>query len=55
MSGAIPPLPNTPSWRGAKFSTGITLPLPLCDIIDQEKKYRQSKDKIKINIKIGRK
>jgi len=24
MSGAIPPLPNTPSWRGAQFknSTG---------------------------------
>jgi len=31
MSGAIPPLPNTPSWYGAKLrkSTGATLPLPL--------------------------
>jgi hypothetical protein len=30
MSGAIPPLPNTPSWRGAelKTSTGTTLLLP---------------------------
>jgi hypothetical protein len=28
MSGAIPPLPNTSSWRGAYLSTGITLPLP---------------------------
>jgi len=28
MSEAIPPLPNTPSWRGAqlKKSTGTTLP-----------------------------
>jgi len=28
MRGAIPPLPNTPSWRGAqlKKSTGTTLP-----------------------------
>jgi hypothetical protein len=31
MCGAIPPLPNTPSWCGAQFkkSTGTTLPLPL--------------------------
>jgi hypothetical protein len=29
MRGAIPPLPNTPSWRGAQLSTGTTLPLPL--------------------------
>jgi hypothetical protein len=30
MSVAIPPLPNTPSWRGAQLkNTGITLPLPL--------------------------
>jgi hypothetical protein len=30
MSAAIPPLSNTPSWRGAqlKRSTGTTLPLP---------------------------
>jgi hypothetical protein len=30
MCGAIPPLPNTPSWRGAQFkkSIGTTLPLP---------------------------
>jgi hypothetical protein len=27
MRGAIPPLPNMPSWRGSqKKSTGITLP-----------------------------
>jgi hypothetical protein len=26
MSGAIPPLPNTPSLRGAWLSTGTTLP-----------------------------
>jgi hypothetical protein len=28
MHGAIPPLPNTPSWRGAQFkrSTGTSLP-----------------------------
>jgi hypothetical protein len=24
MSGAIPPLPNTPSWRGVQLSTGTT-------------------------------
>jgi hypothetical protein len=31
MSGVIPPIPNTPSWRGAQFekSRGITLLLPL--------------------------
>jgi hypothetical protein len=29
MSGAIPPLPNTPSWRVQLKSTGTTLPL-LC-------------------------
>jgi hypothetical protein len=31
MSGAIPPLPNTLSWRGdqLKISTGTTLHLPL--------------------------
>jgi hypothetical protein len=30
MSGAIPPLPDMPSWCGAqlKESTGTTLPLP---------------------------
>jgi hypothetical protein len=27
MRGAIPPFPPPP-WRGAKFSTGTTLPLP---------------------------
>jgi hypothetical protein len=26
MRGAIPPIPNTPSWRGAELSTGTTLP-----------------------------
>jgi hypothetical protein len=32
MRGAITPLPNTPSWRGAWLSTGTTLHLllPLC-------------------------
>jgi hypothetical protein len=29
MRGAIPPLPTTPSWRGASLSTGTTLSLPL--------------------------
>jgi hypothetical protein len=31
MHAAISPLPNTPSWRGARFkkSTRTTLPLPL--------------------------
>jgi hypothetical protein len=31
MHGAIPPLPNTSSWRGAQLrkGTGTTLPLPL--------------------------
>jgi hypothetical protein len=30
MRGAIPPLPNTPSWRGAqfKYKQGKILPLP---------------------------
>jgi hypothetical protein len=27
MRGAIPPLPNTPSWRGTQLSIG-TSPLP---------------------------
>jgi hypothetical protein len=27
MRGAVPPLPNTPSWRGAQL-TGITFPVP---------------------------
>jgi len=29
MRGAIPPLPNTCSWRGSQFRTGTTLPLLL--------------------------
>jgi hypothetical protein len=29
MLGAIPPLPNTSSWRGAWLSTGTNLPLAL--------------------------
>jgi hypothetical protein len=28
MRGAIPPIPNTSSWRGALLSTGTTSPLP---------------------------
>jgi hypothetical protein len=28
MPGAIPPLPNTSSWRGAELSAGTTLRLP---------------------------
>jgi hypothetical protein len=28
MRGAIPPLPNTSSWRGSEFSTGTAFPLP---------------------------
>jgi hypothetical protein len=28
MRGAIPPLPNTSSWRHVSLSTGTTLPLP---------------------------
>jgi len=28
MRGAVPPLPNTPCWRGAQ-STGTPLALPL--------------------------
>jgi hypothetical protein len=31
MSGAIPSLPNTPSWRGTQ-SSGTTLPLQLVSI-----------------------
>jgi hypothetical protein len=27
MCGAIPPLPNTPSWHGAHLKQGTTLPL----------------------------
>jgi hypothetical protein len=27
MCGAIPQLPNTPSWRGSQKSTGKLLPL----------------------------
>jgi hypothetical protein len=29
MCGAVPPLPNTSSWRGAWLSTGTSLHLPL--------------------------
>jgi hypothetical protein len=29
MREAIPPLPNTSSWRGASLSTGTNLTLPL--------------------------
>jgi hypothetical protein len=39
MSGAIPPLPHTPSWRGAqlKKAQGQLLPLPLpTDSMDTE-------------------
>jgi hypothetical protein len=34
MHGAMPPLPNTSSWRGAWLRTGTTSPLPfiLCNI-----------------------
>jgi hypothetical protein len=43
MSGAIPPLRNTPSWRGAQFkkSTGTTLPLALPSSTECEHKYEQ--------------
>jgi hypothetical protein len=36
MSGAISPLPNTPSWRGAqlKHRDNFTLPLPLPYVIE---------------------
>jgi hypothetical protein len=49
MSGAIPPLPNTPSSRGAelKESTGTSLPLPLYHLTDIHEKYsnvRQSRE-----------
>jgi hypothetical protein len=29
MRAAIPPLPNTPSWRGVQLKHRATLPLPL--------------------------
>jgi hypothetical protein len=29
MRGAIPPLPNTLSWRGVQLKHRITLPLPV--------------------------
>jgi hypothetical protein len=32
MHGAIPSLPNTPSWRGGQISTGTTFPSFLCII-----------------------
>jgi hypothetical protein len=41
MSGAIPPLPNTSSWRGAELekiteiTLPLTLPLPLTEIKGQ--------------------
>jgi hypothetical protein len=39
MRGEIPPLPNTPSWRGAqlKKSTGTALPLPFTFICLSDK------------------
>jgi hypothetical protein len=37
MSGAIPPLPNTPSWRGAQLKKAqgqlYLLPLPLTYLV----------------------
>jgi hypothetical protein len=39
MRGAIPPLPNTPSWRGAQFKkegTGTTLPFTFSSISGTE-------------------
>jgi hypothetical protein len=37
MSGAVSPLPNTPSWRGVEFKKGTrtTLPLPLTSVLMQ--------------------
>jgi hypothetical protein len=41
MRGAISPLPNTPSWRGASLSTGTTLPLPLmCSLLRAATRFR---------------
>jgi hypothetical protein len=31
MRGSVPPLPNTPPWRGAQLNKGTTLLLP-CQI-----------------------
>jgi hypothetical protein len=35
MRGAIPPLPDTSSWRGAYLSTGTTLPFTLLPVMSQ--------------------
>jgi len=39
MREAVPPLTNTPSWRGAQFkkSTGTTLPLPSYTFLSSSK------------------
>jgi hypothetical protein len=38
MRGAIPPLPNTPSWRCAYLSTGRTLPFSFYYALKSRKK-----------------
>jgi hypothetical protein len=34
-TGAVPPLPNTSSWRGAWSSIGTTLPLPFTQALEK--------------------
>jgi len=51
MNGAIPPLPNTSSWRGAQLqkSTGTALPLPYlyCCCYIHSKLTRAAEDRVK--------
>jgi hypothetical protein len=35
MRAAIPPLPNTPSWRGVQLKESATLPLSVSTLLDK--------------------
>jgi len=54
MCGDIPPLPNTPSWRGAHIRTGTTLNgkeiSPTVEYLKtNEKEQRRKERKVGIN------
>jgi len=50
MCGAIPPLPNTPSWRGARWNEAqgqlYLLPLPLHRKLRDQLEYRGADGRI---------
>jgi hypothetical protein len=54
MRGAIPPLPNASSWRGAYFSTGKILPLHFYIYHHHHHHHHISQYEDSINLNLGK-